>query len=299
VIALRLEGNPVIRPEMFSNSDGGNINGPSLIRAPDWLHVKLGNFYLYFGHHQGEYIRMAYADRLEGPWSIYKGGVLRLAAVPRASGHLASPDVVVLNHERIIRMYFHTYLDNKQKTLAAISKNGLLFEVRAGPVLGKAYFKAIQWRQQWVGIASDGRLYGSPDGIKPYIPIDNAPCIVDKLPKPNASLRHCALRGGTNWIEIYYTLIGDCPERVWRCRISVTDDGKWVYGPHEIILEPKYWWEGAELPKVASKKGMALAMENGVRDPAIVELEANAFITYAVAGEAGIGVALLEETSNI
>ena len=54
---------------------GDNINGPSLIRVPDWIPSALGKYYLYFAHHQGTYIRLAYADQLEGPWRLYSPGV--------------------------------------------------------------------------------------------------------------------------------------------------------------------------------------------------------------------------------
>ena len=53
---------------------GSNINGPSLIRVPDWLPNPLGKYYLYFAHHKGEYIRLAYADDLSGPWTTYEAG---------------------------------------------------------------------------------------------------------------------------------------------------------------------------------------------------------------------------------
>jgi hypothetical protein len=55
-----------------------NINGPSLIRVPDWVENPLGNYYLYFSHHKGDFIRLAYADKVEGPWSIYEPGALAL-----------------------------------------------------------------------------------------------------------------------------------------------------------------------------------------------------------------------------
>jgi hypothetical protein len=66
----RLPGNPIIRPEMLPGSDGDNINGPSLIRVPSWVPEPLGRYYLYFAHHNGKYIRLAYADHLEGPWKF-------------------------------------------------------------------------------------------------------------------------------------------------------------------------------------------------------------------------------------
>ena len=52
--------NPIITPSLDPRM-GQNINGPSLIRVPDWLPNRLGNYYLYFAHHQGQYIRLAYS----------------------------------------------------------------------------------------------------------------------------------------------------------------------------------------------------------------------------------------------
>jgi hypothetical protein len=56
-----------------------NINGPSVIRVPDWVENPFGKYYLYFAHHKGGYIRMAYADEITGPWQVYHPGVLSLA----------------------------------------------------------------------------------------------------------------------------------------------------------------------------------------------------------------------------
>src|SRR6478609_12156062 len=74
----RFANNPIVGPELFSGKDGANINGPSLIKVPDWLPNKLGKYYLYFAHHNGTYIRMAYADDLKGPWKIYEPGTLKM-----------------------------------------------------------------------------------------------------------------------------------------------------------------------------------------------------------------------------
>ena len=67
IYAKRCQQNPIITPET-GYGIGSNINGPSLIKVPDWLPNPLGNYYLYFSHHRGTYIRMAYADRIEGLW---------------------------------------------------------------------------------------------------------------------------------------------------------------------------------------------------------------------------------------
>ena len=56
----RSSHNPFVHPEMDERI-GGNINGPSLIRVPDWIESPLGHYYLYFAHHQGQFIRMVYS----------------------------------------------------------------------------------------------------------------------------------------------------------------------------------------------------------------------------------------------
>src|SRR4051794_9105432 len=101
----RFPANPIVRPHMDARM-GDNVNGPSLIRVPDWLPNPLGRYYLYFGHHDGRYIRLAYADDLAGPWRTHEPGVLPLAE-SLFHGHVASPDVHVDEAGREIRMYFH------------------------------------------------------------------------------------------------------------------------------------------------------------------------------------------------
>jgi len=93
----RLPGNPIIVPAMLPMRDGENINGPPLIRVPPWITGAPGRYYLYFAHHAGTYIRLAYADTPEGPWTVYAPGTLRVdqticqdvsGAGPRSAGHV-------------------------------------------------------------------------------------------------------------------------------------------------------------------------------------------------------------------
>src|SRR5262245_30826955 len=92
-VATRLGPGPIVRPELpgLRGERGASINGPSLIRVPDWVETRLGKYYLYFAHHRGQDIRLAYADRLEGPWMVHPQGVLQLADTA-AADHVASPD---------------------------------------------------------------------------------------------------------------------------------------------------------------------------------------------------------------
>ena len=49
------------RPTRLADDEGDtNINGPSLIRVPEWINDPLGTYSLYFAHHKGDPIRLAY-----------------------------------------------------------------------------------------------------------------------------------------------------------------------------------------------------------------------------------------------
>jgi hypothetical protein len=133
VTAVRFQENPILTPQS-SRSLGTNLNGPSLIRAPDWLERPLGRYYLYFAHHRGTFIRLAYADRLTGPWNGYESGTLKLSEAPSCSDHVASPDVHVDDARKEIRMYFHSPGSGPQRTFLAVSKDGL----RSRPMPGRS-----------------------------------------------------------------------------------------------------------------------------------------------------------------
>ena len=92
-IASRINnGLPVISENMFIESgaaseEGANINGPSIIRIPEWIPSEnradpSAQYYLYFAHHKGNYIRMAWSHDVEGPWNLYKtGSMLHFATI--------------------------------------------------------------------------------------------------------------------------------------------------------------------------------------------------------------------------
>ena len=73
----RLPHNPLITVKS-SPSLGTNVNGPTVIRVPDWVQRPLGRYYMYFANHMGEFIRFAYADAITGPWKIHEPGVMHV-----------------------------------------------------------------------------------------------------------------------------------------------------------------------------------------------------------------------------
>src|SRR5581483_3017172 len=156
----RFPTNPIIRPHMDRRM-GDNINGPSLVRAPSWVERPLGRYYLYFGHHRGTYIRLAYADDLAGPWRTYEPGVLDLAG-SHFVGHIASPDVHVDEARREVRLYYHGRLADEERagpagryggqaTRVAVSSDGLHFTALP-EVLGAPYLRVFRWGDWYYAI---------------------------------------------------------------------------------------------------------------------------------------------------
>ena len=107
VLVTRLPQNPILADKMDDSlmretTRYGyiNINGPSVISVPSWVKNPLGKYYMYFAHHKGEYIRLAYADSIEGPWRIYQPGSLRvkdsLFTTQRATGDASTTVISML-----------------------------------------------------------------------------------------------------------------------------------------------------------------------------------------------------------
>lgn len=204
--ARRHPANPLITAAS-SPSLGENINGPSVIRVPAWVEHPLGKYYLYFAHHSGQYIRLAYADSLAGPWTVYEPGTLRLGEAPPFAGHIASPDVHVDDRRREIRMYFHGPVRGRkgQWSGLAVSYDGLRF-IATKEVLGKFYFRVSPWRAAWYALAKDwdegtDELYRFADGLTGF---ERRGELLDRV-------RHSAVLVPGSDLLVLHTRKGRCP----------------------------------------------------------------------------------------
>ncbi len=288
---VRLPHNPIITPAL-SPSLGENINGPSLIRVPAWVQQPLGKYYLYFAHHQGKFIRLAYAEQLDGPWKIYEPGTLHLNKVSLCHDHVASPDVHVDAETHQILMYFHCPAEGAgkqievQKTLLATSPDGLHFT--AQPVaLGPAYFRVFRWNGCRYAIARAGVFLRSCDGRTPF---EQGPTLFNE--DPNLVLRHAAVDVEGNRLSVYYSRIGDRPESILLSHIDLTPDWtKWKASPPVTVLAPETDYEGVDMPLEASKMDLAPSKVRQLRDPAIFHENGQTYLLYSVAGESGIAIA--------
>jgi hypothetical protein len=294
----RFEQNPIVRPEMLAAGDGDNINGPCLIRAPWWLEKPLGKYYLYFAHHGGTYIRLAYAQELGGPWHVHEPGTLRLEQAPGCRGHVASPEVVIDDEQRRIVMYFHGPARDRdgQWTFVATSGDGLHFEASAEP-LTPFYMRVFRWKGTLYGMCKGGLLYRSANGMTAF---EEGHCPLsggrqgEALFNQSGDVRHVAVDPRGDGLWVYASRIGDAPERIVRCRIQLTDDWmQWRGAEFEEVLAPERDYEGAALTVKPSKAGAAHGPEHAVRDPAIFVEDGRTYLLYSVAGESGLAIAEL------
>ena len=318
----RLTGNPIIRPGMDARM-GANIQGPSVIRVPDWVTGRLGRYYCYFADHKGDYIRLAHADAPEGPWHVHGPGSLALPeslfpttppVVPKdvASGdrlpgrapegtpgipdpmedatipHIASPDVHVDEANRRIVMYFHGLADFRtQRSRVALSADGLHFQALP-ELLGPSYFRVFRHGGWTYALAMPGIVLRSKDGLTGF---ERGPTLFP------GTQRHTALRLRGDTLEVFWTRVGDTPESILLSTIDLSGDWmSWRAEGEAVVLRPETAWEGAGLPLERSWRGAINAPVNQLRDPCILEDEGRVLLFYAVQGEAGIAVAALQDT---
>jgi ketosteroid isomerase-like protein len=321
VTVRRFAANPIITPDL-SPGIGINIQGPSLIRVPEWIPNPLGKYYLYFADHKGSYIRLAYADELAGPWTIHERGALHLeqshfstdpARVPpevqeeiRLGGwapgpiegvpdrldsatkpHLASPDVHVREDRREIVMYFHGLADFRfQRTRVATSKDGIHFEANE-PLVSRSYHRGFQHQGQWYAMSMPGIFSRSKDGISDFEAGE-----VRLFP---STMRHSALLKRGNVLYVFWSRVGDTPEHILLSRVDISGDwSTWSSTDPVSVIHPVESWEGADRPSVPSVRDAINVRVNQLRDPAIFEENGRTYLLYSVAGEAGIAIAEIE-----
>jgi hypothetical protein len=290
--AIRMMENPILTPQS-SPTIGANLNGPSLIRVPAWVSHPLGRYYLYFAHHGGKFIRLAYSDALTGPWKVHEPGTLKLSEASACNDHIASPDLHVDDALREIHMYFHCptggTAEGAQRTFLATSKDGLHFAASATD-LGPFYFRVFRWHGFHYAIARGGVFLRSRDGRSAF---QEGPALFGT--DSSLMLRHAAVDLKGDSLLVYYSRIGDTPERILLSRIQLTPDWKtWRASEPEEVLRPEREYEGATLPLIPSATSEAEGRVRQLRDPGIFKETGKTYLLYSVAGESGIAIAVIE-----
>lgn len=319
-LAARFPKNPLVSVSS-SASLGDNVNGPSVIRVPPWIPHPLGRYYMYFAHHKGAFIRLAYANSLAGPWKIYEPGVLNVrdtifyrpqpdppSSPPTLYTHVASPEILIDNAEKRIVMYVHgMWTDLKpwpddpraalkwmrdnsyaQYTQTIVSRDGIHFQPHPGITLRTSYLRIFHWSGNTYGMARLGVLSKASD---PLAPFELGPNPFDGSPYAGR-VRHVAVLPRGNTLYVFFSAIGDAPEKILLSTIALNSDWHtWRASPPVEVLTPYERYECPNLPVVPSKPGESEGPENALRDPAVFEEKGKVTLFYSVCGEQGIGAA--------
>ena len=313
--------NPLITVDS-SPSLGGNVNGATVIRVPDWVEHPLGRYYMYFANHVGDFIRLAYADDLTGPWRVHEPGVLHVRetafyrpqpdpAGPRADfyTHVASPEILVDHERRRLVMWVHGWWTNGERwpetlpaarawarergygqfTQASESSDGLSFEVR--PAITRAsYLRVFERGGELYGVSRLGVLSRASDPIEPF---ELGPSLFADGPYAGR-VRHVALVERGDHLLVFFTAIGDTPERVMVSTIGLAGDWTtWRAGEAVEVLRPEAPYECANLPIAPSAGGDIDEPAHQIRDPFVFEEGGRAYLFYSTCGEQGIAGATL------
>jgi len=319
VTVTRLTSNPLITSGSSPTLEG-NVNGPSVIRVPSWVEKPLGKYYMYFANHRGYFIRLAYADAIGGPWKIWEPGVLHVKDtafyrsqpdLSRFGGnntHLASPEVYVDEARRRIVLWSHGWFSNGehwpsdpaaaqrwanekgygQFTQPAVSPDGLHFT--AQPAITKeSYLRVFKYDGMFYGMSRLGRLERARDLLDVF---ELGPNPFRDTAYGTTRVRHVAtlLRGRR--LFVFFTAIGDAPERMMLSTIDLTPDWmQWKASPPVEVLRPETSYECADLPVQASAVGDVEVPVRQIRDPGILEDAGRVYLIYSTCGEQGLAAA--------
>lgn len=279
---VRLPQNPLLTassPGMVER----NINGPSVIRVPSWVPGRLGNYYLYFGHHQGKTIRLAYADSPEGPWTVHEPGVLTLEQAGPFRRSIAAPDVHIEQERREIRMYFR---GDGSSTLAT-SHDGRSFQ-SSGVILTRSYLRVFTWRGTHYGICKAGN-----SGWGELLRSSTGRTAFESRGRFLRRMRHAAVLLRGDRLIVFYSRVGDRPERILAATVSLTDDWTaWVASRPVEVLRPRMDYEGVDYRNHRSRYGPATGVRQ-LRDPCVLDDEGRLYLFYSIAGEMGIAAVTL------
>ena len=264
---------------------------------PDWVPGRLGAYYLYFAHHNGTYIRLAYAEALQGPWRIHPGGVLSLANAHFSRATSPLPDVHVDEQNSPHRDVF-PWSDGEWRRKARRPSpphpsTGCISAPRSGRS-GPSYARIFRHDDWWYGFFGTewSPLYRSSDGLSDF---EQGPVLLPALRGRSAAKACRRSQESGHWLRVYYTRQGDAPERIFYGTIDLARGlaaldgaakGSNCCGRRRIS-------KGPDLPHAPEPDGPAKGRENALRDPAIFEEDGRTWLLYAVAGESGIALAEL------
>jgi hypothetical protein len=108
-------------------------------------------------------------------------------------------------------------------------------------------------------------------------------------------IRHSSLLVRNDTLYVFYSQVGDTPERIYLSTIHLSDNIKnWKESDPIELIRPTLDWEGVDLPLQHSSRSAISIPVNQLRDPAVFRDSADIYLLYTVQGERGIGISHIE-----
>ena len=316
VRVTRFATNPLVTVKS-SSTLGGNVNGPTVIRVPDWVERPLGRYYMYFANHRDVFIRLAYADAPAGPWKIHEPGVwhVRDSSLYRPqpdsarfggfNTHFASPEIFIDNANRRIVLWAHGWYTNGehwptepkaaqqwanekgygQFTQGAVSPDGLRFTGQPA-ITKESYIRVFQRGGELLGMSRLGVLLRAPN---PLTSFTVGPSAFRDTAYGSNRVRHVALVPRGDRLHVLFTAIGDAPESLMHATIDMTREWKdWRVSTPQLVMRPETDYECANLPVAPSAVGDIFEPARQIRDPHVLEDGGKTYLFYVLCGEQGV-----------
>lgn len=316
VRVTRFSTNPLVTVKS-SGTLGGNVNGPTVIRVPDWVQRPLGRYYMYFANHRDVFIRLAYADVVTGPWRIHEPGVwhVRDSALYRPqpdsarfggfNTHFASPEIFIDHVNRRIVLWAHGWFTSGehwptepkaaqqwasekgygQFTQGAVSPDGLRFTAQPA-ITRDSYIRVFERGGVFYGMARLGNLLRAKD---PLAAFEVGPSAFRDTAYGSNRVRHIALVPRGDRLYVFFTAIGDAPERMLMTTIDMTKPwAEWKPGALVDVMQPEADYECANLPVEKSAVGDIFEPARQIRDPHVLEDGGKTYLFYVICGEQGV-----------
>ena len=255
--------------------------------------------------------------------------------------HIASPDAHLDPVHRRVVLYVHGPVTARgslhgQHSLVATSADGLDFHrlqhqrddghgLRT-PLLCPSYLRAFWLRGRLFGLSSRGQVvttgvdraawdadpevaWRTRPGRAPsdhLWTVHDGPLVRTIREQAEAAgvtrrARHVAVAVADDRLEVFYSAVGDAPERLVRAVIDTRgsdDPGTWTLDAlDQEILRPERAWEGADIRQddgtIRPSRGGWAEDVNELRDPALLVAEGRRWLAYSGAGESALGLAEL------
>jgi len=301
-----------------------NVNGPMPIMVRDWMKHEAWNSVstlVFVSSHNKRRTNIQVVgmsrNTSEGPTWKNLNVTLQLNAKQTPCKTLHSPSIFVDDEKQQLLMYIHGHGCQKatanqpaglQPTVLFASNDGVSWDyVRNNeeepyllqdsfylsvPVYSKhdGYFYAMAKTQEnKVGSAV---LYRSKSITGPF----------EKGPIVARGIRHVDLYLDSNTLYVFFTLIGDMPERVLLGSIDISNSEQWMHWnllPGPTLLQPEYFYEHGNAKLQPSESGAAKETMRELRDPRFLPDNEkkgdvlSGYLFYTVQGEQGIALARL------